>query len=99
MHRLGLSPTHASGKIGFGSSEVLLSEWLDEHARVAWIEHSQPWEAEATVVQALGVPLNRHHNHGHPFHDTLGNVRRSVRDPLVSTRAGSRVHRPPTPSV
>ena len=98
MHRLGLSPTQASGKIGFGSSEVLLTKWIDEHARVAWIEHSQPWVAEAAAVQVLGVPLNRDHNHGHPFHDTLGNVRRSVRDPHGSARAGGRVHRPPTPS-
>lgn len=77
--RLGLQPMPASGKISFGSGEIAISDWLDAHARIAWVECPAPWEIEAEVVRALGVPLNRAHNQAHAFYLTLGELRRASR--------------------
>ncbi len=77
--RLELQPSPASGKISFGSGEIGISNWLDAYARIAWVECPEPWEVEAEVVRALGVPLNRAHNQAHPFYPTLGELRRASR--------------------
>lgn len=86
--RLGLVPEPASGKLSFGASESILSEWLDAHARVAWLAHPEPWTVEPAVVRALGVPLNRGHNEIHPFHAAMGEARFAMRQ-RASTRPRS----------
>ena len=31
----------------FGSDEERLSAWMEEHARVVWVKHDEPWQIEA----------------------------------------------------
>lgn len=38
------------------SGEQFLSRWMYAHARVAWVEHSAPWEPEEMLL-ASGLPL------------------------------------------
>jgi hypothetical protein len=57
----------------------LLSDWMDQHARVAWFVHQAPWAIEGDVVRGLNLPLNREHNVAHPFFPNLGSVRASAR--------------------
>lgn len=77
--QLGLSAVPASGKVHFGQTEALLSSWLDEHARIAWVERARPWEVEAEVVHTLLVPMNRDHNQSHPFYAAMGDARKTIR--------------------
>ncbi len=77
--QLGLTVVPASGKVSFGATETLLSDWLDDHARVVWVEHPEPWTVEAEVVRALRVPLNRDHNQAHPFYAAMGELRAARR--------------------
>lgn len=74
---LALSP---SGRLHFADDEAVLSNWMDEFARVTWVEHAAPWEVEGDVVRSLNLPLNREHNGQHPFHPLLGEVRRAARE-------------------
>ncbi|TXI87185.1 MAG: hypothetical protein E6Q40_05340 [Cupriavidus sp.] len=48
------------GRLTFTNpGEQLLDRWLHAHARVAWIEHPAPWEAEhAILASGLPLPLN-----------------------------------------
>lgn len=88
---LGLTVVPASGKVSFGTSEAILSKWMDDHARVTWVEHPEPWTVEAEVVRTLHVPLNRDHNHSHPFYRAMGELRAASRSPVRSLT-------PPNPS-
>jgi hypothetical protein len=76
---LELSPVPASGKLHFGVHEKVLDHWLDVHARVAWVEHPEPWTVEGDLVRELGVPLNRDHNQAHPAYSLVGAARAAVR--------------------
>ena len=87
LDALELEPSPASGRLSFGPTEHRLSAWLDEHTRVVWVEHPQPWAVEAEVVRLLVVPLNRQHNAAHQFHETLWRLRSSLRN-YDSARGG-----------
>jgi hypothetical protein len=82
--RLGLITVPASGKLHFGSGEAALNAWLDAHARVAWVEHSEPWTVEGEVVRALDLPLNRAHNFAHPAYPIVGAARAALRSRALS---------------
>ena len=69
----------ASGRVTFGDAEAKLTAWLDEHARIAWVEAEQPWVHEAEVIRALALPLNLEHNAEHAFSGPLTAMRRAVR--------------------
>lgn len=73
---LRLSP---SGRLHFAENESVLSDWMEQNARVTWVEHPAPWEVEGDVVRALNLPLNREHNAAHPFYPNLGEIRRAAR--------------------
>jgi len=77
--QLGLTAVPASGKVSFGTTEAILSKWMDDHARVTWLETPDPWAIEAEVVRTLQVPLNRDHNQAHPFYATMGQLRAARR--------------------
>jgi hypothetical protein len=39
--------------------ETRLTGWMDEHARVVWVVHPEPWEVEDYLIQgAARLPLN-----------------------------------------
>jgi hypothetical protein len=45
-----------SGKLWMSSEdEMRLTEWMDAHARVAWICHPEPWQLESQLI-ARGKP-------------------------------------------
>lgn len=69
----------ASGRFHFAEQESVLNDWMDQFARVALVEHPEPWEVEGEVVRALDLPLNREHNAAHPFYASLGQIRRTAR--------------------
>ncbi len=77
---LGLPPHRTpSDRVTFGTAEATLTDWLETHARVRWVATPEPWRHEADVIARLSLPLNLQHNERHPFHATLGALRRGVR--------------------
>ncbi|MBK8084190.1 MAG: hypothetical protein IPK28_10350 [Devosia sp.] len=41
-----------------GDGEEQLSQWMGDHLRVAWMDHSTPWVLEAEVIRTIALPLN-----------------------------------------
>jgi len=76
-------------RMTFGGGEDVLSAWLNEHARVVWVEHPEPWVLEEELIGELYLPLNLDQNRDHPFHAVISGVRseakRSARDQPVVT--------------
>lgn len=56
-----------SGSAHFAAGEAVLSEWVEEHARVCWAVTDEPWAVEPAVIASLDLPLNLEHNLTHPF--------------------------------
>lgn len=40
------------------SDEQQLTNWMNQHARVSWIEHAAPWDLEHRLLQTNVFPLN-----------------------------------------
>jgi len=59
--------------------EIRLDAWLEQNARVCWVEHPEPWELEEQLLKALSLPLNIDGNNLHPFVTTLQAFRRAAR--------------------
>lgn len=57
------------------AGEQILDAWLDQHARVCWIEDSQPWVTEEQLIATLSLPLNLRGNEHHPFFPSLSKMR------------------------
>jgi len=69
-----------SERLHFGKAgEENLSAWMARNAFVAWHLHPAPWEAEASIINELSLPLNLDHNTDHEFHDELAALRRQMR--------------------
>jgi hypothetical protein len=47
--------------------ERRLSEWMADHAFVAWVQSPQPWLLEVRLLRELVLPLNLGGNRHHPF--------------------------------
>lgn len=62
-------------RLTFAEGEAILSEWMGRNARVAWMPHDKPWEAEHELIANLSLPLNLQDNERHPFHGELSSVR------------------------
>jgi hypothetical protein len=62
-------------RLTFATGEAQLSEWMHEHARVAWLPTAVPWDAEHHLISTLSLPLNLAGNAAHPFHATLTELR------------------------
>ena len=59
--------------------EIRLDTWLEQNARVCWVEHPEPWKLEEQLLKTLSLPLNIDGNHLHPFVATLRACRRAAR--------------------
>jgi hypothetical protein len=72
---------------GFGSSgEYALSRWLDENARVSWVQHDQPLPLEKCLIKTLTLPINVRGNN-HPFATQLDRLLREYEAQALSKRA------------
>lgn len=55
LRRVGYGDRYTFGNQG----EQALDRWMDEHARVAWFETTQPWLLERRLLASgLSLPLN-----------------------------------------
>lgn len=75
LRRVGSGKRRTFGPDG----EARLSAWLDEHARVAWLQHPEPWVLEDEMIQTLSLPLNLSGNERHPFHSRLSELRATAK--------------------
>ena len=65
---------------GFGSSgELTLSKWMEDNARVSWVQHDQPLLLEDHLIKTLVIPMNVKGN-SHPFARVLHSRRVAVFD-------------------
>jgi hypothetical protein len=55
--------------------EQWLDQWLEDNARVSWIEDPEPWVLEANLLSRVSLPLNLQGNEHHPFHPELTRMR------------------------
>ncbi|MGH9521367.1 MAG: GIY-YIG nuclease family protein [Terriglobales bacterium] len=76
--QLGISLQRVRGRLHFREGEEKLSEWLRDHARIAWVGHPTPWEIESAVITHLDAPLNLAHNAQHRFHPVLKGLRKEL---------------------
>ena len=60
--------------------EQCLNEWMARNAYVLWIEDSEPWTVEATLLKSLSLPLNIQDNLHHPFSGTLTRLRADAKN-------------------
>jgi hypothetical protein len=74
-----LRATGSSGRLTFGTGEGSLSEWMREHARVAFVTCEEPWKVEEELIQNLDLPLNLRGNERNLFHPTLKAIRSEAR--------------------
>lgn len=81
IDKLSLEPRkRPDGRVDFGSTERILSEWIARHGAVSWLSGPDPWQMEGNLLKSLGVPLNLHRNEGHPFFHFLAGARAHVRE-------------------
>jgi hypothetical protein len=55
----------------FADGEATVSDWMDAHAFVCWMEATEPWLLEAQLIASVSLPLNLDQNRNHAFHATL----------------------------
>ena len=60
----------------FGEGEVVLNDWLERRARIAWMECDEPWKTEEYLIRTVSLPLNLDQNRHHLFHSELSAIRR-----------------------
>ncbi|WP_432507406.1 GIY-YIG nuclease family protein [Kineococcus arenarius] len=78
---IGLRRVGSTGnRLTFSDGEAVLSEWMAEHARVCWVEDSQPWLAETQLIEGVDLPLNLAQNAHGNFHAQLTEARARQRD-------------------
>ena len=63
----------------FAAGEQRLSQWLEENARVAWMQCDRPWEVEEHLISMLHLPLNLEQNQRCSFHCVLSQLRRDAK--------------------
>jgi len=81
LDKLSLEPRkRPDGRVDFGSTERILSEWITQHGAVSWVCGPDPWQMEGNLLKSLGVPLNLHRNEGHPFFHFLAGARTHARE-------------------
>lgn len=68
------------GRLTFGGGEAVLSEWMNEHARVCWLVDAQPWLAETRILGDVDLPLNLDQNARSGFHAQLSRARARQRE-------------------
>ena len=40
----------------------------------------EPWRYEGKVIEVMKPPMNRDHNHSHPFYKRMGDAREGFRE-------------------
>lgn len=81
MQSLGFTPEQTKTKSVLpGSQNKALSNWQEEHLRLTWVEHDEPWLIEDEVIARLQPPLNLAGNASHPFHSALSEARAKFRE-------------------
>lgn len=68
--------------------EQRLTRWMDEHLRLSWAVHEEPWTVEAQAIAALTPPLNQSANSSHPLYGVVRDARSRWRK--VAQEAGGR---------
>ena len=58
--------------------EARLSQWMADHARVAWATTPEPWIVEDQLIQRMSLPLNMKGNETHPFYRRLAAMRKAM---------------------
>ncbi|WP_335755891.1 GIY-YIG nuclease family protein [Streptomyces malaysiensis] len=77
---LELRRVRSGRRMTFGKAgEAALGQWMAENARVRWVEHPEPWTAEADLIARHGLPLNLDQNKRNAFHSRLKERRTQVR--------------------
>lgn len=73
-------------RVGSGSRMTLthlgeqwLDRWLQENAKVCWVEHEEPWLLEEDLLSRLSLPLNLQGNSHHPFTAQLTELRQAAK--------------------
>ncbi|WP_433266244.1 GIY-YIG nuclease family protein [Actinosynnema sp. CS-041913] len=61
------------------AGEAKLSEWMDGHARVAFVVEDEPWALERHLITNEVLPLNLEHNGHSAYHQTLIALRAQCR--------------------
>jgi hypothetical protein len=76
-----------------------LSEWQQDHLRLAWVERPRPWEVEARVIALMQPPLNLADNASHPLYARLKMLRAKLRasSPIGDTAGSGRLQRVGSP--
>ncbi|GDY68014.1 GIY-YIG nuclease family protein [Streptomyces avermitilis] len=65
-----------SGKqMTFGKSEMALTHWMADNARVCWAEQDEPWAMESQFIFQFDLPLNLDQNRHNAFHGRLKELR------------------------
>lgn len=67
-------------RMTFGDGEQVLSEWMEQHARVCWLVDPEPWIAESRLIAELVLPLNLDQNKHSGFYSTLSAARGAQRE-------------------
>jgi hypothetical protein len=55
--------------------EILLSEWMETHARIAFVLDDEPWLLEDELIRHEVLPLNIAGNSHNPYYPTLRTLR------------------------
>jgi hypothetical protein len=72
---------------GFGLlGEQALSSWMEENARISWVQHTEPLLLEQYVIDTLTLPVNVRGNN-HPFAAQLDILLREHETRALSKRS------------
>lgn len=66
-------------RLTFSEGEATLSEWMERHARICWLETPTPWLEETRLIETLTLPLNLDQNARSPFRSELSARRAAQR--------------------
>jgi hypothetical protein len=69
----------SGNRLTFSTGDERLSEWMEEHARVAWFVCEEPWKLEEKLISSLNLPLNLHQNAANGFFQILSELRRTAK--------------------
>jgi GIY-YIG catalytic domain len=62
------------------TDNAALSKWQLDYLRLQWFVITEPWRLERDVIKAMKPPMNRDHNHNHPFFEGMGGARDRFRE-------------------
>lgn len=62
-------------RLTFSEGEGALSDWMESHARVCWVETPTPWLLEHDLMKQIVLPLNLDQNAHSPFRQELSAIR------------------------